>query len=73
MTPFYTHLNKNGEECGLLVSRGWLPLDLSQSRMHYESKTLGHIEGVLYTGDQKSKYTYKNNVPVHGQWWRADP
>ena len=41
--------------------------------MHYESKTSGHIEGLLYTGDQKNKYTYKNNVPIHGHWWRADP
>jgi cytochrome oxidase assembly protein ShyY1 len=25
ITPFYTHLNELGEECGILINRGWVP------------------------------------------------
>ena len=25
VTPFYTHLDKNGEPSGILVNRGWVP------------------------------------------------
>ncbi len=35
ITPFYTHLNEKGEECGILVNRGWVPLDLHEMKMHY--------------------------------------
>ena len=28
ITPFFTHLNEKGEECGVLVNRGWVPEDL---------------------------------------------
>ena len=27
VTPFYTHLNEKGEECGILVNRGWVPVE----------------------------------------------
>jgi cytochrome oxidase assembly protein ShyY1 len=35
VTPFFTHLNEKGEECGLLVNRGWVPWDLRDLRLHY--------------------------------------
>lgn len=28
ITPFYTHLDKNGQACGILVNRGWVPYDM---------------------------------------------
>jgi cytochrome oxidase assembly protein ShyY1 len=35
VTPFFTHLNEKGEECGVLVNRGWVPWDLRDLRLHY--------------------------------------
>ena len=32
VTPFYTHLDKNDEPCGILVNRGWVPWDLKDFR-----------------------------------------
>lgn len=34
ITPFYTHLNDKGEECGILVNRGWVPFDFIHAKMH---------------------------------------
>lgn len=32
IAPFYTHVDKNGQACGLLVNRGWMPKDLHKFR-----------------------------------------
>ena len=37
ITPFYTHLDKNGEPNAILVNRGWVPFDLKGHRMHLNS------------------------------------
>jgi cytochrome oxidase assembly protein ShyY1 len=34
VTPFYTHLNDKGEECGIMVNRGWIPHDLKEQKLH---------------------------------------
>ena len=62
VTPFYTHLNEKGEECGILVNRGWIPFDLLGGRYHRMGVTSGTIEGVLYRGDNKTKYTLPNAI-----------
>lgn len=41
ITPFYTHLNEKGEECGILVNRGWIPRDFIGAKMHYTSSASG--------------------------------
>ena len=68
VTPFYTHLDKNGQPCGILVNRGWMPWDLKdmrQDRIVDRTK----VRGVLYTGDAKTKYS-KENEPSKA-WFRA--
>ena len=37
VTPFYTHLDKEGNPCAILINRGWIPWDLKGHRMHYVS------------------------------------
>lgn len=64
ITPFYTHLNEKGEECGILVNRGWVPLDFKDLRMHYTSNTSGEITGVLYRGDNEYKYSKPNEPTI---------
>jgi len=62
VTPFYTHLNEKGEECGILVNRGWVPDDLRGVKLHYNTAASGEVVGLLYRGDAKTKY-YKPNTP----------
>lgn len=57
VTPFYTHLNEKGEECGIIVNRGWLPEDLKDLKLHYSGVSSGEITGLLYRGDAKTKYS----------------
>lgn len=64
ITPFYTHLNEKGEECGILVNRGWVPEDFKDLRMHYTSNTSGEITGVLYRGDAGYKYAQPNEPTI---------
>jgi cytochrome oxidase assembly protein ShyY1 len=71
VTPFYTHLNEKGEECGILVNRGWVPHDLKDARNHYTSNTSGYITGVLYRGDAKTKYS-KTNEPIIQRYINVD-
>ena len=72
MTPFYTHLNEKGEECGILVNRGWVPQDLKDLKLHHQGISSGEIVGVLYRGDAKTKYTVPNE-PTIQSYHRADP
>lgn len=72
ITPFYTHLNEKGEECGILVNRGWVPLDFKDLRMHYTGKTSGEITGVLYRGDAQHKYS-KPNEPTIMRFTSVNP
>ena len=65
ITPFYTHLNEKGEECGILVNRGWVPLDLKDMRMHYNGVSTGTITGVLYRGDADTKYSVPNSPSIN--------
>jgi cytochrome oxidase assembly protein ShyY1 len=72
ITPFLTHLNEKGEECGLLVNRGWVPLDLKDLKMHYTSPTSGEIQGLLYRGDAQTKYS-KPNEPTIQRYLSVNP
>lgn len=64
VTPFYTHLNEKGEECGILVNRGWVPLDFKDMKMHYTGITSGEVVGVLYRGDAQTKYSIANEPTI---------
>ena len=64
ITPFYTHLNEKGEECGILVNRGWVPLDLKDMKLHLNGVTTGTITGVLYRGDADTKYSVPNSPTI---------
>ncbi len=72
ITPFYTHLNEKGEACGILVNRGWVPLDFKDMKMHYTGVNSGEIYGVLYRGDAKTKYSLQNE-PTIQRYTRVDP
>ncbi len=62
ITPFYTHLDSNEKECAILVNRGWVPFDLKDQRMH--SLTQHKVQGVLYRGDAKNKYSEPNSPTI---------
>ena len=64
ITPFFTHLNEKGEEVGLLVNRGWVPHDLKDLKYHYTGATSGEITGVLYRGDNQTKYSLPNEPTI---------
>ena len=72
VTPFYTHLSKDGEEQAILVNRGWVPYDLKDQRRHYETFSAGTISGLLYRGDAKTKY-WKPNNPSQGDMKSVQP
>jgi len=57
ITPFYTHIDAQGKEQGILVNRGWVPHDLKNQRLHYNTQTMGTINGILYRGDAPTKYS----------------
>lgn len=64
ITPFYTHLNEKGEECGILVNRGWVPQDFKDLKMHYTGVVSGEITGLLYRGDAQTKYSLANEPTI---------
>ena len=64
IVPFYTHLNEKGEECGILVNRGFLTYDLIQTKQHYIGTSAGEIVGVLYRGDNPTKYSKPNSPTI---------
>ena len=72
ITPFYTHLNELGEECGILINRGWVPQDLKDLKYHYTGVTSGEVTGVLYRGDAKTKYS-KPNEPTINRYTAVNP
>ncbi len=72
ITPFYTHLNEKGEECGILVNRGWVPLDLHGMKMTYTGVGAGTIVGLLYRGDAKTKYSLPNE-PIIDRFTTVEP
>jgi cytochrome oxidase assembly protein ShyY1 len=72
ITPFLTHVNEKGEECGILVNRGWVPLDFKDLKMHYTSATSGEVVGLLYRGDAKTKYSIPNE-PTIPRYHRVEP
>lgn len=72
ITPFLTHVNDKGEECGILVNRGWVPLDFKDLKMHYTGVNSGEIIGFLYRGDTKFKYSGLNE-PLNGRYTIVDP
>lgn len=72
ITPFYTYVNDKNEECGILVNRGWVPEDLKDLRMHYNTIVSGEITGVLYRGDNKTKYSLSNE-PMAQRYTSVNP
>ena len=52
-----THLDGAGKEQAILVNRGWVPQDLKDQRLHYTNDMMGTIRGVLYRGDNRTKYS----------------
>lgn len=72
ITPLYTHLNEKGEECGILVNRGWVPLDFKDLKMHYTAAASGEVVGLLYRGDAKTKYS-KPNEPTIMRFTSVNP
>ena len=71
ITPFYTHLNKQEQACGIMVNRGWMPWDLKDFRYDRNNNNV-QFTGVLYRGEAKTKYT-KPNIPSQNQFNHADP
>ena len=72
ITPFYTHLDKDGKAAGILVNRGWVPYDIRDWKTHYMNNTMGQIEGILYRGDKETKYSGYNS-PVNGSYKIVKP
>ena len=72
ITPFFTHLNEKGEECGILVNRGWVPEDLKDLKYHYTGVTSGEVTGILYRGDTQYKYS-RPNEPTINRYVHVNP
>ena len=71
VAPFYTHLDKNDKPCGVLVSRGWIPWDLQHVKLD-QATSRSKVQGVLYTGDTKTR-EMKKNVAMNGDNWTVLP
>jgi cytochrome oxidase assembly protein ShyY1 len=72
IVPFYTHMNSQEEACGVLVNKGWVPKDLINSHMHGDGQKVAEITGVLYRGDNKTKYT-KSSSPIYNDITSVQP
>lgn len=72
ITPFYTHLDEQGNPCGISVNRGWIAKDNIEGMKYRYAITKGDITGVLYPGDPQTKYSLPNNF-LTGENSRADP
>lgn len=71
VTPFFTHLNKNGEPCAIMVNRGWLAWDVKDWR-HDRLNEVTSVNGVLYRGDAQTKYS-KPNQPFLNKYKTVRP
>ena len=65
ITPFYTHIDKDGDICGILVNRGWLPWDFKDYGKEHANKIQGEIVGLLYKGDELNKYSLTNEPTLN--------
>lgn len=72
VTPFYCYTGNNGEEQALLVDRGWVPYDWSDTAKHRTPVGNTVITGVLYRGDSSNKYS-KENAPRYEKWRTINP
>ena len=71
ITPFYTHLDKKDNACGLLVNRGWMPKDLH--KFNYDkNQEQTIVRGILYRGDPHTKYS-EDNIPLFNSYRTAWP
>ena len=71
ITPFFTHLDKNEQACGILVNRGWLAWDLKDFR-HDRLNEVTNVTGILYRGDADTKYL-KPNQPLLSRYKTVRP
>ena len=56
-------MDSNEKACALLVNRGWLPWDLKDYRFD-RRVDVTKVKGVLYRGDNKTKYSKPNQVAL---------
>lgn len=73
VNPLYTHVNENKEPCGIMVNRGFIPLDYEHYRERLLTKNDGYFEGIIYCGDHMTKYDDNPNTPLANQWFKAVP
>lgn len=73
INPLYTHVNENKEPCGILVNRGFLPNDYLLTREHHLAQKDGYFEGILYCGDNLTKYDDKPNNAWEETFTKAIP
>ena len=72
LTPFYTHLDANGKEQAIIVNRGWVPSDFKDLKYHYNTASAGSINGILYRGEAKTKYS-QPNTPIAEEYTHVNP
>ena len=73
LNPLYTHINDKKEPCGIVVNRGFLPLDFEYSREQMDYHRDGYFEGIIYCGDNLTKYDDDSNAPSVRFWRKAIP
>ena len=71
VAPFYSHLDKQGRPCGIMVNRGWMPWGLKDFRQD-RMVNMVKVRGVLCRGDAKTKYS-KSNVPLKNFYYSSYP
>lgn len=73
INPIYTHVNEDKEPCGILINRGFLSEDYYDSREQHRIHKDGWYEGVLYCGENPTKYDELPNVPATEYWTKVRP
>lgn len=73
ITPLVTHVNEKGEKCGVLVNRGYISHDLQSTGVNLDDEQRGEVEGVLYLGDNLTKYHDNDNAPIADMYNWVDP
>ena len=57
ITPFYCYVNELGQNCAILVDRGWVESEEGKSFSHRATpRGPCRITGVLYKGNSDNKY-----------------